>query len=76
MTTLPLPSFYDPKAAERWSYSPDQQAIFTAAAAYRKGYGVRPSAKDSSNVHLLLIDVQKDFCFPQGSLYVAGRVRR
>ena len=24
-------------------------------------------------MHLLLIDVQKDFCFPEGSLYVAGR---
>jgi nicotinamidase-related amidase len=24
-------------------------------------------------VHLLLIDVQKDFCFPEGTLYVAGR---
>ena len=27
----------------------------------------------SRRVHLLLIDVQKDFCFPEGSLYVAGR---
>ena len=73
MNTLPLPSFYDPKAAERWAYSPDQQALFTAAATYRKDHGVKPAARDTSNVHLLLIDVQKDFCFPQGSLYVAGR---
>jgi nicotinamidase-related amidase len=28
---------------------------------------------DRADVHLLLIDVQKDFCFPQGSLYVGGR---
>ena len=27
-------------------------------------------------VHLLLIDVQKDFCFPEGTLYVAGRSGR
>ena len=26
-----------------------------------------------ARVHLLLIDVQKDFCFPEGTLYVAGR---
>ena len=26
-----------------------------------------------SDNHLLLIDVQKDFCFPEGTLYVAGR---
>jgi nicotinamidase-related amidase len=76
MTHLPLPSFYDPKAAERWSYSPDQQTLCAAAAAYRKDHGVKPSATDGRNVHLLLIDVQKDFCFPQGSLYVAGRSGR
>jgi nicotinamidase-related amidase len=76
MNNLPLPSFYDPRAAERWAYSPDQQALCDAAAVYRKQHGVKPAAKDASNVHLLLIDVQKDFCFPQGSLYVAGRSGR
>jgi nicotinamidase-related amidase len=28
------------------------------------------------NVHLLLIDVQKDFCHPEGALFVAGRSGR
>lgn len=73
---LPTPSFYDPKNADRWSYSPDEQAIFTAASAHRKAHAIRPSASDEKNVHLLLIDVQKDFCFPQGSLFVGGRSGR
>ncbi|MGK3995504.1 nicotinamidase [Sorangium sp. So ce1024] len=72
-TELPLPAFYDPKNAERWGYHPDQEALHGAAAAWKKAHGVKPSASDAQNVHLLLIDVQKDFCFPQGSLYVAGR---
>src|SRR5215210_1789981 len=36
-------------------------------------YHYRPDAAAETRVHLLLIDVQKDFCFPEGSLYVAGR---
>jgi nicotinamidase-related amidase len=73
---LPFPTFYDPRSAERWSYSPDQQELFAAAAAYRKAHDLRPVAADKRNVHLCLIDVQKDFCFPQGSLFVAGRSGR
>jgi nicotinamidase-related amidase len=78
MTTrdLPLPRFYDPKSAERWAYGPDHAALTSAAEAYRKDHDVRPAASDKRNVHLLLIDVQKDFCFPQGSLFVAGRSGR
>lgn len=75
MTTaeLPLPSFYDPRNADRWAFAPDEQATFAAAAAHQKVHAVKPSASDERNVHLLLIDVQKDFCFPQGSLFVGGR---
>ena len=73
---LPLPAFYDPKSAERWAHAPDQGALFTAASAWRKTHGIKPAAADKHNVHLLLIDVQKDFCFPQGSLYVGGRSGR
>jgi nicotinamidase-related amidase len=78
MTTaeLPLPSFYDTKSAERWGHHPDQQAVFDAAAVFKKAHAVKPAASDRDTVHLLLIDVQKDFCFPQGSLYVAGRSGR
>ncbi len=67
------PAFYDPKNADRWDYVPDQQKLFAEAAEWRREHGIKPAAADRFNLHLLLIDVQKDFCFPQGTLYVAGR---
>src|SRR4051812_43671999 len=60
---------YDAKNAARYSYSPNQAQVFAEATARHE----RPAAADERTVHLLLIDVQKDFCFPEGSLYVAGR---
>jgi len=71
--TRPLPSHYDPAHAAAWAYRPDPDALLAGAAAWRALHGVRPAAADQRRVHLLLIDVQKDFCFPEGSLYVAGR---
>lgn len=73
---LPLPSFYEPGNADRFGYAPDEQALFAAAAAHRRAHAIRPAASDERSVHLLLIDVQKDFCFPQGSLFVGGRSGR
>lgn len=70
---LPLPSFYDGRNAERWGYAPDSQRLFSEASAWRRAHGIAPAAGDKANVHLLLIDVQKDFCFPEGTLYVGGR---
>jgi nicotinamidase-related amidase len=68
-----LPAIFEPKNAETWEYAPDQQRVFNDAAAWRKTHGITPAATDSRNVHLLLIDVQKDFCYPRGALYVGGR---
>jgi nicotinamidase-related amidase len=79
MTTkkqLPLPAAFEAKNAERWEYAPDQQRVFADAAEWRRAHGITPAASDKRNVHLLLIDVQKDFCFPKGSLYVGGRSGR
>lgn len=76
MTTLrqlPIPKFFQPKAAGDWAYRPDQQAVFDAAVEWRRQHAIKPSGTDSLRIHLLLIDVQKDFCFPEGSLYVGGR---
>ena len=70
---LPLPDHYDPADAARWGYRPDEAGLATAAATWRATHQVRPSGSDERRLHLLLIDVQKDFCFPEGSLYVAGR---
>jgi nicotinamidase-related amidase len=73
---LPIPSFFDPKHAADWSYRPDAAQLATAASGWRAQHKLKPSAADETRVHLLLIDVQKDFCFPEGTLYVAGRSGR
>jgi nicotinamidase-related amidase len=73
---LPLPPFFDPRNAERRDYAPDQLRLFAEAERWRRSHGIRPAAADRRDVHLLLIDAQKDFCFPGGSLYVAGRSGR
>lgn len=70
---LPFPAFYDGKNAEKWEYSPDQSRLMVEADAWAKKHGIRPAGTDQKRVHLLLIDEQKDFCFPKGSLYVGGR---
>jgi nicotinamidase-related amidase len=73
---LPIPSFFDPKHAADWGYRPDAAQLASAATAWRAQHKIKPSAADETRVHLLLIDVQKDFCFPEGTLYVAGRSGR
>jgi len=76
MRELPVPSFFDPSQAERFAYAPDAQRLAKEADRWRATYGIEPSGADAKNVHLLLIDVQKDFCFPEGALYVGGRSGR
>ncbi|HEX8435267.1 nicotinamidase [Archangium sp.] len=73
---LPLPSFYKPTNAAAYGYGPNALALQAEAQSWRGAHGVSAAATDSFNLHLLLIDVQKDFCFPEGSLYVAGRSGR
>jgi nicotinamidase-related amidase len=70
---LPVPAFFQPDNAARWAYSPNQQKVFDEATGWRKQHGIRAAASDEIDLHLLLIDLQRDFCFPEGSLYVAGR---
>jgi nicotinamidase-related amidase len=70
---LPIPDFFDPDAAARWDHRVDHQALAGHANEWVRRHQLRPAAGDSHEVHLLLIDVQKDFCLPEGSLYVAGR---
>jgi nicotinamidase-related amidase len=75
-TELPLPAFFQPTQAESWVYAPQQAQLFEQAVAWSKVHGVKDSGADTVQRHLLLIDVQKDFCLPQGSLYVGGRSGR
>jgi nicotinamidase-related amidase len=73
---LPVPAFYDPSHAAAWSYRPDQAAIIAAAAAWRRRHAIPPAANDRRRVLLLLVDCQRDFCLPEGSLFVGGRTGR
>ncbi|MGE0545789.1 MAG: nicotinamidase [Kofleriaceae bacterium] len=72
-TQLPIPNLFVPRRAADYNYRPDAAEIANAADDWRAKHALRPSAADETKLHLLLIDVQKDFCFPEGSLYVAGR---
>ena len=63
----PFPSFYDPGRIGSLYY-PDMAAIATAAAAA----DLHPASSDRQNVHLVIIDMQVDFCHPQGNLHVPG----
>lgn len=74
--SLPVPPFYDPGSAARWDHRPDQQRLFDLSAEWRARHAIPPAGEDRLRVHLLLIDLQKDFCFPEGSLYVGGRSGR
>ncbi|MBI2054853.1 MAG: nicotinamidase [Candidatus Sungbacteria bacterium] len=73
---IPIPSHFDPAHAASWSYRPNEMDLFAKAPEWAKAHGVRPSGSDKKKVRLLLIDVQKDFCFPEGTLYVGGRSGR
>ncbi len=63
----PFPRFYDPLRIGTL-FNPDMARIAEEAAEI----GLLPAAADLRNVHLLLIDMQVDFCHENGSLYVPG----
>jgi nicotinamidase-related amidase len=71
-----LPPQFDPARAEDFGYDPDPGAVAAAARQWAGERRVVPAAADREHTLLLLVDVQKDFCFPQGSLFVAGRSGR
>jgi nicotinamidase/pyrazinamidase len=62
-----FPVFYDPTRIGALFY-PDTAAIAADAAAA----GLPPTDDDREDVHLVIIDMQVDFCHPQGSLHVPG----
>jgi len=71
--SLATPRFYSPAHAADFHYRPDLAKVFDAATEWRRQRRIAPSSTDRFIIHLLLIDMQKDFCFPEGSLYVGGR---
>ncbi len=62
-----FPSFYDPSRIGTLYY-PDVATIAAEATAA----GLKPAVEDKENVHLVIIDMQIDFCHEKGSLYVPG----
>lgn len=72
MNKLPNPLHYDPKNA-KWDYDPDVLQLANHADSWAKQHDIKKAATDKANIHLLLIDMQKDFCFPEGNLFAAGR---
>lgn len=61
------PTFYDPQRIGTLFY-PDMARIAAEAAQA----GLPPAAGDRNNVHLVIIDMQVDFCHARGSLNVPG----
>ncbi len=64
-----FPSFYNPTRIGTL-YHPD---VATIAADALKA-NLTPAAEDKDNVHLVIIDMQVDFCHPDGTLFVPGAV--
>ncbi|MFZ1397310.1 MAG: hypothetical protein WAS33_10455 [Candidatus Promineifilaceae bacterium] len=62
-----FPSFYTPSRIGTLYY-PDVATI----AAEATQAGLKPAVEDKENVHLVIIDMQVDFCHQNGSLYVPG----
>lgn len=65
--TNQFPSFYDPGRIGTLFY-PDVARIAAEAAAGN----MAPASEDEKRVHLLIIDMQIDFCHDSGTLYVPG----
>ncbi|MCY3969896.1 MAG: nicotinamidase [Acidobacteria bacterium] len=80
MALLPLPAGpgpdSDPYRSGDWSYSPDPNRVAAAAADWRSRHHLTPAAADETRRILLLVDEQRDFCLPEGALYVGGRSGR
>lgn len=70
-----LPPFYDARNI-KWGYRPNLDKVYAEAHAWIKLQNVRPAATDSKVVHVLPIDMQGDFSFPEGTLPVLGRSGR
>lgn len=68
-----LPGFYAAANSKEWGYRPNFTNMLTEAELFRKQYNIGSAATQKKNIQMLNIDLQKDFCFPQGSLYVGGR---
>ncbi|PSB56657.1 isochorismatase [Chamaesiphon polymorphus] len=75
MTRLPIPSHFQPASVgEVWRVPYQQRSI--EAKSWAQKHQLTPTSQGSSNVKLLLIDVQNTFCLPEFELFVGGRSGR
>ncbi len=71
---LPVPVFYKPENARAPEYSISNMVeLQNQAVLWRNKFGLKISAADAFRIHLLIIDAQRDFGFPEGALFVGGR---
>jgi len=70
---MTIPNFFDAKNSADYHYQPNQRQLLLDSAGYRSDNSITSAITDRMKVNLLLIDLQRDFCFPEGSLYVAGQ---
>lgn len=72
-STLPIPSFFDPKTVgDVWKVNYEDRAV--DALAWADAHGLGASLDDATRVSLLLVDVQNTFCIPGYELFVDGAV--
>jgi len=69
----PIPSFFNSKNAALWGYSPNLSELLAQSMDWARQNGIKPSGSDRFRLFVLGIDLQRDFCFPEGTLYVGGR---
>lgn len=62
-----FPQFYNPNRIGKL-FHPDVATISADAL----NANLKPASEDKQNVHLVIIDMQIDFCHPDGTLYVPG----
>ena len=71
---LSLPGYYNTKTAREIGYeTPNIGLLQREAEEWKKLNGLKSIGADKKNIHLLIIDAQVDFSFPQGALFVGGR---
>jgi nicotinamidase-related amidase len=71
---LPLPEHYQPANAFKPNFYPaDVVQLQEQAIECREKHGLKDAGDDPIKIHLLVIDAQHDFSFPEGKLYVSGQ---
>lgn len=70
---LPLPRFFRVDACRAWRHEADAAKLLPLASQWAAEHGISPSGADRQRTHLLVVDAQRDFCLPEGRLFVGGR---